>query len=151
MVVTIGIDELHDFLSTPPSMRKDFREFRIYVLERAHKEICEKTSLDYTWEPIRKGLRKVEFIRFSFQPAELAALTAVKKEKTDIGELQKASNQCFEKLQRTGKTCVPKRTTKRCQFCTTRGRMFAMQLSRKDQGTLPFDTEDVKRRVKIRE
>jgi plasmid replication initiation protein len=142
--VVVGIGELHEFLSTPPSFRENFKAFRMRVLEPVHKEISEKTSLSYMWEPIREGLRKVIAVRFSFQSAALANIataTAMKKEKTDIGELQKISNQCFEKLQRTGKKCVPKRTTKRCQFCMTRGRMFAIELSRKAQGTLPFDTE----------
>jgi plasmid replication initiation protein len=143
--VTIGIDELHEFLSTPPSMRKDFKEFRLSVLERAYKEISEKTSLYYTWEPIRKGLRKVESIRFSFRPAvalaEVATNTAKKKKAAidDVSEIQRASNQCYEEFQRIGKACEPKRTTKRCQFCTTRGRMYAIKLIEENQMKLPFE------------
>ena len=136
------MDELHEFLSTPPSMRKDFKEFRVEVLERAYNEITEKTSLYYTWEPVRKGLRKVESIRFSFRPAALTdiATTAKTKKKRTDNDAQRESNQCYEELQRTDKTCVPKRTTKRCQFCMTRGRMFAIQYLRENQGKLPFET-----------
>jgi plasmid replication initiation protein len=143
--VTIGIDELHEFLSTPPSFRENFKAFRLRVLEPAYKEISEKTSLYYTWEPVRKGLRKVESIRFSFQPAALTdiATAATKKKRTDNADVQRESNQCYEELQRTGKTCIPKRTTKRCQFCLTRGRMFAINYMAENQGKLPFEEESV--------
>jgi plasmid replication initiation protein len=64
--VDISIKELHDFLSVPPSLRKDFSLMRARILEPAHREITEKTSLSYTWEPVRKGLRKVEAVHFTF-------------------------------------------------------------------------------------
>lgn len=62
---TIKVTKLHHMLNTPASFRSDFRQFRIYVLEKAHKDIQEKTSLRYDWAPIKKG-RAVESIRFCF-------------------------------------------------------------------------------------
>jgi len=63
--VVISVPELHDILNTPESFRKNFTEFRRWVLEKAHKDIHEKTSLRFEWEPVRPG-RSVEAIRFIF-------------------------------------------------------------------------------------
>lgn len=63
--VVLPVAELHNLLDTPDSFRADFRNFRLRVLEKAHKDIQEKTSLRYDWTPIKKG-RAVESIKFSF-------------------------------------------------------------------------------------
>lgn len=63
--VIISMVELHNTLNTPESFRKDFRQFRLRVLEKAHKDILEHTSLRFEWEPIKVG-RSVEKIRFIF-------------------------------------------------------------------------------------
>lgn len=63
--VIISVAELHELLNTPESFKKDFRQFRIYVIEKAHKDILEHTSLRFEWEPIKVG-RSVEKIRFIF-------------------------------------------------------------------------------------
>lgn len=63
--VTIKISELHNLLGTPQSLQKDFRNFRIRVLDKAFKDINEKTSLSYEWEPIKNG-RSYDAIRFKF-------------------------------------------------------------------------------------
>jgi plasmid replication initiation protein len=140
--VTIEIDELHEFLSTPPSMRKNFKEFRKFVLERAHKEITEKTSLYYEWEAVKKGLRKVIAVRFIFDVVRAAKADAERvatQEKTKVlkttAELQHLSNQCWERLQRLKKKCTPKKSPK-CDFCTTRGRMWAIKYTEENQGKL---------------
>jgi plasmid replication initiation protein len=69
--ITVSLDDLHKFLSTPPSFRKDFKAFRSRVLETAYEEITDpkKTNMYYAWEPIKQGLRKVIAIRFRFNPA----------------------------------------------------------------------------------
>ena len=66
------IENLHYLLNTPMSLRKDFRLFRLRVLEPAHKEITKMTELRYTWTPLRKGgenskTGKVYAIRFTIR------------------------------------------------------------------------------------
>lgn len=61
----VGLEELFDLLDAPQSFKKDFRNFRIRVLEKSYKDIHEKTSLRYEWEPIKQG-RSVVAIRFIF-------------------------------------------------------------------------------------
>ena len=62
---TINIDELQEILNVPNSFRIDFRNFRLRVLEKAHKDITGLTSLRYEWEPVKKG-RAVVAVRFIF-------------------------------------------------------------------------------------
>lgn len=62
----IPIAELHHVTTAPDSLKKDFRNFRLRVLEIAHREINAKTSMKYDWEPIKKG-RKVIAIKFIFK------------------------------------------------------------------------------------
>lgn len=63
--IEIPVQELHEMLDTPESLRKDFRNFRLRVLEKAHKDITGLTSLRYEWEPVKKG-RAVVAVRFIF-------------------------------------------------------------------------------------
>ena len=63
--ITILIPELHVALSVPESLRIDFAAFRRRALEKAYKDINEKTSLRYEWEAI-KTKNKVTAIRFIF-------------------------------------------------------------------------------------
>ncbi|MDR1391383.1 MAG: replication initiation protein, partial [Holosporales bacterium] len=114
---TIPLSELHETLVVPASFRKDFKAFRIRVLETAHKEITEKTSLHYEWEPVKKGLRKIIAVRFIFDIARSTAAEAERQatqEKENAlkttGELQRLSNQCWERLQRLKKECTPKKS-----------------------------------------
>lgn len=80
----ISMADLHRFLSTPPSFQTNFKEFRRRVLEKAHKDITEKTSFRYEWEPVKVG-RSVEKIRFIFSGGRkalaLKELEAAKEEK----------------------------------------------------------------------
>lgn len=69
--VIIKIDKLHQMLNTPPSFRSNFKALRIYVLEKAHKDITEKTSFRFEWEPVKVG-RSVEKIRFIFSGGKRA-------------------------------------------------------------------------------
>lgn len=61
--VTISLDDLHEMLDTPESLRNDFAQFRRRVLEKAHKDIHQDTGLGFDWEPVKKG-RTVVAIRF---------------------------------------------------------------------------------------
>ena len=63
--VTVKMSDLHRMLNTPESMKADFGNFRNRVLIKAHKDITEKTSLKFTWEPIKVG-KSVEQIVFYF-------------------------------------------------------------------------------------
>lgn len=56
------LSDLHDMLETPESQRRDFRQFRTRVLEKAQDDL-RKIDFYFDWEPIRKG-RQVEKIRF---------------------------------------------------------------------------------------
>ena len=76
--IIISVAELHELLSTPPSFRADFKEFRRWVLEKAHKDITEKTSFRFEWEPVKAG-RSVEAIRFLFAPGRKAIAEAEKQ------------------------------------------------------------------------
>lgn len=67
--VTMNLGDLHKVLEVPESIRKKYPDFRRRVLEKAHKDITARTSLDYTWEPITKG-KAVVAIRFIFCRAE---------------------------------------------------------------------------------
>ena len=82
--VTISINELNRILDTPKSFQTNFKEFRRRVLEKAHKDITEKTSFRYEWEPVKVG-RSVEKIRFIFSGGRkalaLKELEAAKEEK----------------------------------------------------------------------
>ena len=78
--VIISINELHEMLSCPEYCRKNFKEFRRVVLEKAHKDITKHTTLHYDWEPIKKG-RSVDSIRFVFSYSKVAIL---QKDKNDI-------------------------------------------------------------------
>lgn len=63
--IVISISKLHEILDTPQSCRNDFRQFRTRVLEKAYKDINEKTNLSYEWEAIKQG-RSFSEIKFKF-------------------------------------------------------------------------------------
>lgn len=87
--IEISVYNLHEMLNTPESLRKDFRNFRIRVLEKAHKDIHKHTSLRYEWEPIKKG-RAVAEIRFTF--SKKRALPIAQKKEDDAIEKQRKKN-----------------------------------------------------------
>ena len=61
----ISMTDLHRFLDSPKSFQANFGQFRRRVLEKAYKDITEKTSFRFEWEPVKVG-RSVEKIRFIF-------------------------------------------------------------------------------------
>lgn len=127
----IDIDDLHEYLNTPKSFRKDFKSLRIRVLEPTHAEITQKTSLYYKWDAIRYGARKVIAIKFTF--GEIIDVKSVKKPVVDqITDLQKESNQCWEKHHLGGGECKPDKRKKRCKYCFERGRMAVKMQKEKE-------------------
>ena len=81
-------------LNTPESFRKNFKDFRRWVLEKAYKDISKHTTLSYEWEPIKKG-RSVDSIRFIFSKAKSSLVAKIKKEKKLLSE-SKQSNKMFQ-------------------------------------------------------
>lgn len=125
---TRTIDELHQLTGAPPSITGNFAIFQRRVLNIAHREINAKTSLKFDWEPIKTG-RKVTAVKFVFGQSGVEKLektrhTGEKKtEKEILLELQTESIRCWEKHRERGKTCKPRKSAKRCEYCTTRGKM----------------------------
>ena len=94
--ITLPISELHEMLNTPPSMRRDFRQFRLRVLEKAKNDIWECASFQFGWEAIKKG-RSVVSIRFVFTRKEIIM---IQEEKTDIEKekLRQKHNRQFQQF-----------------------------------------------------
>lgn len=67
--VVVSLEDMHRILDVPESCAKDFRDFRRRVLEKAHKDIHEKTKLRYQYEAIKTG-RKITSIKFIFLSQE---------------------------------------------------------------------------------
>ena len=63
--IFIKLSELHEILDTPQSMRKNYAEFKRRVLDKAYKDINEKTSLGFEFEAIKNG-RAFSEIKFKF-------------------------------------------------------------------------------------
>jgi plasmid replication initiation protein len=125
--VTVNLDELHQKLDVPESLRKKFPDFRRRVLERAYEDINATTSLSFEWEPIKSG-RTIIAIRFLFQTVSRIGQKSQKTTKEELIELQAKSNKCYEKLGRVGKECVPRPRSKTCKYCQERGRMHGKAL-----------------------
>ncbi len=60
----INLIELYELLNVPETLRK-YTDFKRFVLDKAHRDINEKTSLNYEWEPL-KIKNKVTALRFTF-------------------------------------------------------------------------------------
>jgi len=135
--VTIPMSDLHTVLSTPASVRKDFKEFRTRVLEIAHREITdpEKTALFFEWQPVKEGLQKVIAIRFIFNPAMAKSQeTPEERAKRELVEAQHLAEECWQMWQAQNKKCRPGKRSMKCQFCTTSGRMWAKNYMERNQG-----------------
>lgn len=137
--VVIRLAELHEKLTTPISLRKNFKDFRRRVLEPAHREILgnPNSSIWFDWEEIKRGRGgKVESIRFVFS-RELAA--KMEKNRTPLDEhheMQKTTNACFARHRERGVKCIPKMSTSKCKFCCERGMMFAETLKQAHAGEM---------------
>lgn len=92
---TIKLEELHEILDVPDSLKKDFAQFRRRVLEKAHKDICKiSPSLKYEWEPVKKG-KAVIAIRFILNKNAVSQIEDKKKSK-EIARRQKNNNELFK-------------------------------------------------------
>lgn len=141
---TISLIELHNILSTPSAYRKDFKAFRIRVLETAKKEITnpDKTNFFFDWEPVKEGLQKVVAIRFTFVPALVESLAKVQEtveQKTmrERGEAQQEAEECWQMWRSVNKKCRPGKRAKKCQYCTTAGRWWAEKCIADNQLAIP--------------
>ncbi|WP_170299815.1 replication initiation protein [Desulfobacter hydrogenophilus] len=89
----LSMEDLHEILCTPPSMRKNFGEFKRRVLDKALKDIEEKTPLRWRYEPIKKG-RKVIAVRFFFGKKSRAKAES-KAKKASQQKQSKTNNALF--------------------------------------------------------
>lgn len=118
--ITINLSELYEMMDVPESHRSNFAAFRRRVLEKAHKDISERTELRFEWEPIKRG-QAVAAIRFIFSRALIAKEAKEKTEAEQEKQSQKnnalfrAAHECLSKL---GGTCTKSRPrTPKCQVC----------------------------------
>ena len=121
--VEIDLTELHETLCTPPSYRKKFGIFRQRVLEKAHKDITAKTTMQYEFELIKQG-QKVIKVRFVFGKKTMAK--AQKKAK-QIAQHKQAKNNhdlfnqalaCSKKWKEQNRYCPESaRNKKYCNAC----------------------------------
>lgn len=111
----VPIDDFHEMLSTPKTHRENFKEFRKRVLEKAHKDIHEHTSLRYTWTAIKDG-RHIGAIRFSFTKRRFA--------ESQIEDGRKAQGKAFAKSQKRTAAFLEATTCARDRkgVCTLRDR-----------------------------
>lgn len=74
----IGIDELKLMLNCTAERYTQYKFFNSEILKKCHKELNEKTSIKYTYEPCDKKNRKYTAIRFTIQTVtdELAEVSA---------------------------------------------------------------------------
>ena len=89
----ISMADLHRFLDSPKSFQANFKDFRRFVLEKAHRDITEKTSFRFEWEPVKVG-RSVEKIRFIFSGGK-KALALKEQEKAKEEKRRRLTNQRF--------------------------------------------------------
>lgn len=119
------LDDLHNMLGTPLSMRRDFYQFRLRILEPAKRDLYDKTEFYFDWQPIKSDGRRVDKIRFTFtEPESLSAEEQKKLDKEKHEALQTESNKCFESHQAKNRECKPKKRSETCQYCMERGRRF---------------------------
>mgnify|MGYP002073477333 CR=1 FL=1 len=80
---TIELKELHEMLDSPKSFKASYKDFRRFVLEKAHKDILRCTNIYYSWEPIKRG-RAVYAIKFIFgkKPKTAAKASGTLQEST---------------------------------------------------------------------
>ncbi len=113
------LNYLHEMLNTPPSFRKNFKDFRRYVLDKAHKDIHAKTSFTYRWEAIKEG-RAVTKIRFIFSKD---VLTTNEQKEIDVkNRYRKLENEIFLTQMKcksvNGEDCKGGKNKKAvCEFC----------------------------------
>lgn len=63
--IILNLEILQNQLNCPITLKGNFKDFRIRVLEKAEQDINNLTSLRFTWEAIKTG-RRVTNIKFTF-------------------------------------------------------------------------------------
>ncbi len=118
----IPITDLHDLLNVSESAKKNYAEFKRYMLDKAYNDIHKITKLQFEFEPIKTG-RKVTAIRFVF--AKKRALpVAKKKAEAKQEKTSKQNNRDFLDAVECwggqhGQTCLGgHRSKKVCELCT---------------------------------
>ena len=124
--VTISLPDLHKMLNVPVSLER-YGDFRRKVLEKAHKEINEKTDLEYEWEPVKegRGIGAIEFI-FSKKAKEEAQKKQAEKERKALNKYVQQALDCWKEkggkdALEKGKCPTAKPKTKKCIACKKMG------------------------------
>lgn len=122
--VIIPVSELHLILDTPESFKKDFWQFRRWVLDKAYKDIKEKTTLRFEWKPIKVG-RSVESIKFTFGQKKIS-IAKSEKEKAKEEKARRITNQRFRRAAecsklKKGNCYVPDNKPVICKLCISKG------------------------------
>ncbi len=115
--VEISLSDLFSMLDVPSSHRSDFAAFRRRVLEKAKKDISEKTTLRFEWEAIKKG-RAVFSVRFIFGRRAVGIESKKAEEKKQKASesnnlLMQKAVKCFREY---GENCQPQKS-KMCDLC----------------------------------
>lgn len=121
--IKIDIPDLHRMLNTATALQKRFPDLRRRVLEPTHKEINNKTDLEYEWNPIKEGrnIVSIEFV-FSKKAKEEAQKKQAEKERKSVNKYIVQALTCWkEKGGKAylvkGKCHDAKPKTKKCEAC----------------------------------
>jgi plasmid replication initiation protein len=128
--VIIPLEQLHKSLGITKTLRANFANLRIRMLEPVHSEITERTNFWYEWEPV-KTKNKVTAVRFIFQRRALPEPKKSPEQEAleEHDRLQGESNKCYEKIYIQQRIeCVPRKRSERCKFCLERGRMHIAKI-----------------------
>jgi plasmid replication initiation protein len=136
---TEDLRAIYALLDIPEYARANFKDFRRRILDKAHKDISQLTSLRYEWEAIKKGTGQtspVMAVRFIFSPDKQAASQKAKREAHNK-KIRDERNRLFlesEKCFRDRPGCV---TPKRMGQCAVCFKLRALELPKFLQGQLP--------------
>ncbi len=84
----VDVDELKRILSCDSPTYNTFKRFNDLILRKCHKELTEKTELQFSYETVKKG-RVVVAIKFDIAP--LQAIDSIASAEKDDGMLDLAS------------------------------------------------------------
>lgn len=123
--IKISLDQLHFMLDVTESLKQDFAQFRRRVLEQAHKEIIQKTRLEYEWAPIKQG-RTVVSIHFIFSKKVLEERKKEEQQKWSQQQRKyiKPALDCAKEIRQDfveGKCPKEKKKTIKCRLCKQLG------------------------------
>lgn len=123
--IKISLDQLHFMLDVTESLKQDFAQFRRRVLEQAHKEITQKTRLEYEWSPIKQG-RTVVSIHFIFSKKVLEERKKEEQQKWSQQQRKyiKLSLDCAKEMRQDfveGMCPKEKKKTIKCRLCKQLG------------------------------